>query len=258
MGSQRAQMCWLEGNVLASERNDLIIKQSFQIIGDVIENACKPFVFFLNELRCMVTGKESKQQKLGKAVDALMNFHDIFKGLYKGLLLDISLSQWRNIADHGSYESIENGVRITYGANGEYEKNITKQELILLLHTIDALYYMHKTAHTLATVEYPESISVTTSYTKSKEETWNDNVIAQMVETSYSYGLELSEIDKEEGRWNVLLDRKKEIDKNELVQYLSVIVSILEEYEITIKRADKVEYKAWCINGKLSIYKFEV
>lgn len=58
-------------------------------------------------------------------VDVLMNYQDEFKALYKDMLLDISISQWRNIADHGSYENVENGVEVTYGANDEFKKVIS-------------------------------------------------------------------------------------------------------------------------------------
>ena len=256
--ASQTQMCWLDGISIENERNDLFVKKSFRIMGDLIENSCKPFVMFLNEMRCLVTDKVMKQQKLGTVVDMLINYHETFRGLYKDLLLGVSLSQWRNIADHGSFESKDEGAYITYGPNGEKEISVSRQELVELLNSIDTLLYMHKTAYTLVSVEYVAVLSEVASCTKDREETWNDNVIAQMVETSCAYCFELCDIDKNDERWKVVVSSKKKPDKEQLTQYLSVIAAIMKEYEITIKRAGKVEYKALCINRKLSIYQFRV
>ncbi len=70
------------------------------------------------------------------------------------------------------------------------------QELVLVLKVIDALLYMHKTAHTLITLDRIEWYQRENSYTMNSEETWQDNVVAQIVETSFAYGLELKELKK--------------------------------------------------------------
>lgn len=129
-------------------------------------------------------------------VDVLINYQDEFRALYKDMLWDISISQWRNIADHGSYENTENGVEVTYGANDEFKKVIMIQELEVLMCTLDTLLYMHKTAYTLLSIDYIEMLKDAFLYTKSKKETWNDNMISQFVETSYAYGFETKIIEK--------------------------------------------------------------
>ena len=174
------------------------------------------------------------------------------------MLWDISISQWRNIADHGSYENTENGVEITYGANDEFKKVISIEELELLMCTLDTLLYMHKTAYTLLSIDYIEMLKDAFSYTKSKKETWNDNMISQFVETSYAYGFEVRSIEKDVNVWELEVGSDIEQEKDSLIKYCSVISKFLECYKLTIYRMNKVEYKIQFVDGKLEIFKYKV
>lgn len=254
--ANQTQLCWLEGNDNNIERNDLAVKKAFRILGESIENSFKPYVFFLNELRALVQDKDSKQKKLGVVVDALINYHDVFRAIYQDMLLHISISQWRNIADHGSYESTEYGVDVMYGTNYEFKKKISMEELELLMCILDTTLYMHKTAYTIVSIDYIDILKDEISYSRSKEDTWNDNLVAQMVETSYSYNFELKRIEKEAGAWIVEIETDKVQEKHWLTQYCSIVATFLGDYNLTIFRNDKVEYVVDCINKKLSIMKF--
>lgn len=254
----QTQLCWLEGNEFDIQRNDLAVKKAFRFIGDLIENSFKPYAVFLNDVRALIQGKNANQKKLGMIVDVLMNYQDEFKALYKDMLLDISISQWRNIADHGSYENTENGVEVTYGVNDEFKKVISIQELELLMYTLDTLLYMHKTAYTLLSLDYIDMLKDAFFYTKSKEETWNDNLISQIVETSYAYGFEVRTIEKVEGVWVLEITTDIEQEKQGLIKYCSIIAKFLECYKLTICRMDKVEYVVQFVDGRLEILKCKV
>lgn len=254
----QTQLCWLEGNEFNIQRNDLAVKKAFRFIGDLIENSFKPYAVFLNEVRALIQGKNANQKKLGMIVDVLMNYQDEFRALYKDMLCDISISQWRNIADHGSYENTENGVEVTYGTNDEFKKVISIQELELLMCTLDTLLYMHKTAYTLLSIDYIEMLKGAFSYTKSKEETWNDNMISQFVETSYAYGFETKIIEKNEDVWELEISTDKEQEKEKLTYYCSIISKFLGCYKLTIYRMKKVEYKVQFVDERLEIFKYKV
>lgn len=252
------QLCWLEGNDFNIQRNDLAVKKAFRFIGDLIENSFKPHAVFVNEVRTLIQGKNANQKKLGMIVDVLMNYQDEFKALYKDMLLDISISQWRNIADHGSYENVENGVEVTYGANDEFKKVISVQDLELLMCTLDTLLYMHKTAYTLLSIDYIEMLKDAFSYTKSKKETWNDNLISQFIETSYAYGFEVINVEKNEDIWEFEIVADIEQEKEGLIKYCTIISRFLECYKMTIYRMNKVEYKVQFVDGKLEVLKYKV
>ncbi len=253
------QMCLLGMFDLEMSRKDLVVKRAFQIIGDQIENTFKPFIFLLNELRCIVQRKKSCQQKLGVAVNAMLGFSEILRALYSDMLLGVSISQWRNIADHGTYDYQKESIEIIYGSINKFKKQISMQELVLVLKVIDALLYMHKTAHTLITLDRIEWYQRENSYTMNSEETWQDNVVAQIVETSFAYGLELKELKKSGVNWDIALNNQHVQSKEELQQFFSIIATFLGgDFNVTIHRNEKVEYKAICINRALRIYKFVV
>lgn len=249
----QTQLCWLEGTGFNITRNDLAVKKAFRFIGDLIENSFKPYAIFLNEVRALVQGKNVNQQKLGVIVDALINYKDEFKALYKVMLLDVSISQWRNIADHGSYEYTEKGVEVTYGSNDELKKVISIQELEILMSTLDTLLYMQKTAYILLAIDYIELLRDVFLYTKSKEETWNDNVISQIVETSYAYGFVVRNIENEKDIWMLEIATDIEQEKQNLIKYCSIIANFLECYKLKMYRTDMLEYVVQFMDRKLEI-----
>lgn len=254
----QTQLCWLEGNDFDIQRNDLAVKKAFRFIGDLIENSFKPYALFLNEVRALIQGKNANQKKLGMVVDVLINYQEVFRALYKDLLLDISISQWRNIADHGSYENTERGVEVTYGANDEFNKLISMQDLESLMCKLDTLLYMHKTAYTLLSIDYYDMLKDVFLYSKSKEETWNDNLISQIVETSYAYGFELKEIEKEGDIWEVEIETAREQEQQILMKYCSILTKFLENYKLTIYRYNKVEYVAQCMDKRIEVLKYKI
>ncbi len=254
----QTQLCWLEGNGFGIQRDDLAVKKAFRFIGDLIENSFKPYALFLNDVRALIQSTNANQKKLGVVVDALINYQDVFRALYKDLLLDISISQWRNIADHGSYENTECGVEVTYGTNDEFNKAISLQDLELLMCTLDTVLYMHKTAYTLLSIDYVDILKDTFLYSKSKEETWNDNLLSQIVETSYAYGFELKVLEKEDDIWVIEVETDREQEQQSLIKYCSIIAKFLEDYKLTIYRYNKVEYVAQCMNRRLEILKYKI
>lgn len=76
-------LAWLDETKCESKRNDLIIKDIFGLLGDMIENSFKPYAVFINQLRALIQNKTVNQKKLGTVVDALISYNDIFKGILK-------------------------------------------------------------------------------------------------------------------------------------------------------------------------------
>lgn len=110
----------------------------------------------------------------------------------------------------------------------------------MVLATLDTLLYMHKTAYTLIHIDHIDGLPITEKY----HETTNDDLVMQIVETSYAYGLEAFAIEKES--WNIAaLIRKQELTRQDLEQYCAVIVAILSEkkFSVLIYNGVQVQYQ---------------
>ena len=242
------------------DRFDLLVKEAFQLIGERTENSLKHFVMFINEMCRIVQNKQSVQVKFGVALDSLMAYNKIFGGLYKDLLLDISASQWRNISDHNDYEIGNDIVEVEYGASERIKKIISKDELMVLLKTIDVLLYMHKTAFTFLSVDYDKYFDLSCSAESKNPNTKQDNFVSQLVETSFAFKYELKSIDLNSSPIKIEVDSKNTaLDKDVLTKYLSAVACFVgKDYCMLFYRKGKVEYQANYINGKLYILKYKV
>ncbi len=238
------------------DRLDLFVKTAFQFIGDGIENSLKPFLEFLDAVYCVSRNKPVVKKKLGVIVDSLMSNSELFKVLYKTLFLDITVSHWRNIADHGSYACTSDGkIEIHYGQKNSIIKYIGRQDLKMVLAALDTLLYMHKTAYTLIHIDHIDRIPTIEKY----HETENDDLVMQIVETSYAYGLEVFAIERE--NWNIAVQiRKQELTQQDLEQYCAVIATFLseEKFSVLLYRESQVQYQIIYNQRCAQIYRYVV
>lgn len=254
--ASRTQATWTNGIGILPDRLDLFAKTAFQLIGDGIETSLKPFLEFLGSVYCVSRNKLVVKKKLGVIVDSLTSNNELFKALYKTLFFDITVSQWRNIANHGSYSCTADGkIKIHYGEKNRVTKYIERQDLEMVLLTLDTLLYMHKTAYTLIHIEYIDSLPLIKKY----HETTNDDLVMQIVETSYAYGLEAFAIEKES--WNIAaLIRNQELTQQDLEQYCAVIATILseEKFPVLVYKGGQVQYQITYNQRRAEIYKYIV
>lgn len=240
----QVQIAWLTDHKDKHERLDLFVKQAFIVIGDLIENAFKPFAFLLNELMNIGEGKDSKQTSLGGIVESLCEKNEILKALCKDLLMDISISQWRNISDHGSYECKGEDICVSYGNKNQYKKVISKKEIEYLLVMIDTILYMNKTAFALASLDYEDIFSSKNNKLENKPDLLKDNFLMQVAETSFAFGFKLINMCEADGVWNVFVESDKSKSRDEVTRYCTVVMSLIGSMRIEISRNSKVEYVA--------------
>jgi len=254
--ASRTQIILTNGIGTLPDRLDLFVKTAFQLIGDSIENSLKPFLEFLDSVYCVSRNKRVIKKKLGVIVDSLTSNSELFKALYKTLLFDITVSQWRNIADHGNYSCTSDGkIEIYYGEKSRITKYINRQDLEMILTMLDTLLYMHKTAYTLIHIDHIDCLPIMQKY----YETTNDDLAMQIVETSYAYGLEAFAIEKE--NWNIaVLIRKQELTRQDLERYCAAIATILseEKFSALIYKGVQVQYQIMYEYRKAEIYKYVV
>ena len=254
--ASRTQVILTSGINPLPDRLDLFTKTAFQLIGDGIENSLKPFLGFLEAVYCVSQNKSLNKKKLGVIVDVLISNNELFKSLYKNLFLDITISQWRNIADHGSYSCTSDGkIEIHYGEKNKVTKYIERQDLEMVLVTLDTLLYMHKTAYTLIHIDHIDNLPTTEKY----HETTNDDLVMQIVETSYAYGFEAFSIEKE--NWDIaVLLRKYDLTRQDIEQYCAVIAAILTEkkFSVLIYNGTQVQYQIIYDQRRAEIYRYIV
>lgn len=237
-------------------RFDLFVKTAFQLIGDGVENSLKPYLEFLDAIYHVSRDKPVVKKKLGVIVDGLMANSKLFKALYKTLFLDITVSQWRNIADHGSYTCNSDGkIEIHYGQDNSITKYIERQDLERVLATLDTLLYMHKTAYTLMHIDHIDHIPTIEKYYKTE----NDDLVMQIVETSYAHGLEVFAVER--GSWNIAaLIRKQELTPQDLKRYCAAIATFLyeEKFSVLIYKGSQVKYQIIYDQRKAKIYEYAI
>lgn len=112
---------------------------------------------------------------------------------------------------------------------------------------------MHKTAYTLIHIDHIDCLPAMKKY----HETTNDDLVIQIVETSYAYGLEAFFIEKES--WNIaVLIRKQEMTRQDIEQYCAVIAAILsdEKFSVLIYNGKQVQYQLIYNQRRAEIYKY--
>lgn len=255
------QTIWINSTTIDSTRPDVFVKSAFNRIGDMIENSLKPYLITANEMRCIVEHSTPKQQTLGAIVDALIQYNSIFKALYSDLLMGITVSQWRNIADHGDYKYTPDGIHIEYGPSQERKKKIISQdELVQVLITIDNLLYMNKMARTLISIDYYGHYSAEPGRSEKSTFTQRDDQIMQIVETSYAYGFVISNLDLDRTSCQLEINQHFGIvSRSELQAYLTLLCTILDKpFFCLVYRKNKVEYTADFKDRQLIVMKYIV
>lgn len=251
------QNAWGQISRKESDRYDLFVKESFKLVGDLIENTIKPYILFFDDLRAVNKGNIPKKNKFGVAVNNLIAVEETFKGIYCDLILGIKISDWRNIADHGGYfYQDKDNIAIQYGENKVTTGNITIKELEMLLYVIDLITYVHKTAFTLIKIDHMEDI---VEVSKSLIKTCNslrDDILCQIAETSHAFNMELRDINWEEKYVEVEI-KGKDITKDQLVKYISCIFCLAgKDFKISFYNNGKVQYTSAFHNNQIEIYKF--
>lgn len=255
------QSLWGSFPEIKDTRLDVFVKTAFSRIGDLIENSLKPYLITINELRCIIENKIPKQKKLGVIVDVLMQYNPIFKSLYSDLFLGISVAQWRNIADHGDYKLTREGIEIEYGPEqGRKKKLVSKADLVYILTALDNVLYMNKTARTFLSIDYHGHYSSEAGRSEKTIYAQNDDLLMQLVETSYAYGFIILSIDLQQTPCIVDIDQCfGMVCAAEIKAYLNIMCALIEKpYSFHIYRGGKVEYTADFDNKQLTVLKYIV
>jgi hypothetical protein len=139
--------------------------ESFVLTGQLIEAVMLPFLRgFLYIVRIADGGQQRDIQSaralhLGRIVGEL-NGHDEFIDLFSPAPWHMPLNQWRNIAQHQSYEIVGDKILCRYGAKDKTKEiALTRDELFFLVRRIFRIYVVIKTARILFLMDNADALS---------------------------------------------------------------------------------------------------
>lgn len=222
----------------ACQRIDVWTKSIFRDLGDLIESCLQPYLRFVITLEHIAKNKSvSIPEKLGAVVNELRKENDLYEAFLFTMPLEIPVSQWRNIADHGDYTYLGEGkIEVRYGTkNDAKNKILDKGEIQFIARYMDALLYMFKLADTLLRIDF-HPLQDIPEWT---EETATDNWISQLVETSYTYDIEVVSMDDNA----ILLRMDSELSRQDIEKYIkSLPITLKREFEMCLMYRDVVRY----------------
>ncbi len=255
--ASHTQLAWLHNTSMPQKRLDLFVKSAFEVIGDCIECSLHPHLLFTYQLIRIADGKATNEPKLGIIVNELINKKDILQAVYRDMLFGISIAQWRNIAYHSNYSINGGKIKIWYGEKQQKEAVFVENDILQVLHAIDALLYMHKTIHTLLSVDFYSILDTKGVLLSKSQETLGDDIIIQIAESAYVFGLLLVDYDRDNDMV-ILSIRREPISQPEIENFLRVAFNLLKEnFKILIYSGSKVKFKATLEKRKLSIMEYD-
>jgi len=139
------------------------VRAYFRMLGDTVESTHKPHTLLIYRmLSCNPSNQlygRPEVVSFGKAVSSLLEVSELEK-MYKKKLFDVSLSQWRNIAQHSNYQYNKRSEKITctYGLNNSQTVDFTVEQLLELLFALNKLQALQKIAVSFCMIEFMKDI----------------------------------------------------------------------------------------------------
>jgi hypothetical protein len=191
---------------------DLLVRSMFRDIGDLLEGTLQRYLRTRLEIWTYLGWRSPRQKKVsaldfGEVVRALEE-NARSEGLYKPLPFPLLVSQWRNIANHNSYEYNNEKIICSYGKGENPKKiDITLEDLKGIYVYCNDLIYTHKVAAEIFTAD--NAVQLSKNPPKFQETDFS-------IDAAFAYGLvtsgfSLRHVDYESnGNWRLTLVDNKE------------------------------------------------
>jgi hypothetical protein len=173
-------------------RLDLLGKVCFREIGDIIEGTLRPFMQLMVVMAQIATSSTKavgggNEITLGDLVKELLSISTLAE-LYQPGPWNVSMNQWRNIAQHYSFkiDSSHAALECEYGTKTKKIVFVDRDSLIALLKRIHAIAYVHKTAHLLFFINNAEELASRITVTpEPSEDTIKSHVMTTVVSNEF-------------------------------------------------------------------------
>lgn len=239
-------------------REDYAIFNAFEYIGRMIEGGNKDYIIFIDSCNRVIKSKEIKKFKLGVHADNLLQNNKIFESVYKDMLLNEKITDWRNVANHDNYQILDDGVNVTFGQGDSLRnKMYTFEEVKLLAKTIEVISYAHKIALTMITNDLGDEIDEIRKNIVKSDNKRKDDMVAQLVESSLFFGCKLEKIDWEK---NEIWFTEISSNKNSMEKLMNLSDAVIGSYEYNyyFQWKEKVHFSTSYRNGKRIVYEWKV
>jgi hypothetical protein len=156
-------------------RLDEFLHECLRNIGDLIEDITKPYLkSLLLQIRIARGDKDRSANidslDLGNIINELIQKSG-FPELFSPMPWNIRINQWRNIARHGTAKTNGDEIVCWYGkAPNITEVQLTREDMIKVVNTINMVYLTLKLAYTIFTVDNIEEVKKHVKFTKVREE----------------------------------------------------------------------------------------
>jgi len=204
-----ASVATLQGN-----KSDLdfsfLVKSYFRDVGDLLEGSLQPMIRLRLEVwehlgRRGVLPSPVSALTFGKVTEELLAATDLGK-VYRPLPFSLSVSQWRNIANHNSYEVVGTLVSCTYGTSNR-PKNIslTIDDLTKVVSECNAIYYAHKIAVEFFGIDNAKELIKREPKVSVSEYSQDTSLVYGLV----SEGFSIVHAEREPNKWSLILVDKQ-------------------------------------------------
>lgn len=209
-------------------------RSCFRQIGDTLESTFKPYVSMIYKL-LKAGGKvqeiTSKRKNFGDYVSSLTSI-DYLEKIYINELQGISLSQWRNISQHSSYQVDENTNSIVCSYANNKSKTLTSLDLERLMIKLDEIHAFHKIAIDLIMLELTPEVNLNFELEHLSFETLTGDISSTLA----TYQYPVIEIIKDEKKIKfVVLDKNGRLKDGFInaLQQVSAQIYMLTEKGVT-------------------------
>lgn len=140
----------------ANMKAPVFVKSCLRDMGDLIESCLFPFV----RLRLKVLEIDGKFNAINRRIEEfslgvlLAEISRFDPGLYNPQPFCVSLSQWRNISHHSSFNVVGETIHCEYGKYPHMQRfECTLEQLVQICRYVDSVYYLHKVAFEIFCVD---------------------------------------------------------------------------------------------------------
>lgn len=233
---------------LERPRDELSLEEftldSFAVMGQLLEGVMLPFLRgFLYIVRIANGGdtraiEEVRVLNLGKIIGEL-NAQPIFSDLFSPAPWNVPLNQWRNVAQHHSYEVIGSRIICKYGdKKKQKELHLSREELFELVTRIYRIYMVVKTARILFLIDNADEFSKRDF----PRATRDDQEAFEFAIQASTQGFEVLEITETENEVSAVLRDCSDMDPKARQVHASQFAYVLWTWKQ--KEYSRIEYRA--------------
>jgi hypothetical protein len=171
---------------------ELLVKSCLRDVGDILEGSLQPYTRLRLSMRDIAAnrirnGPTVASMTFGQVITELISSGTCDKDIYSPLALGVTVSQWRNVANHNSYEVYGDKIICTYGKPGNViELRLPIIKVIDLLKDVNNLCFVHKIAFEVFSIDNISDIQQHAPEVALTEGTRNGVIVSGLVSGGFS------------------------------------------------------------------------